>query len=233
MGKYIFLILFGGTFLGGGLLLAFFVSPDTREEATNIEGLPGQQYVEFAGLYPGTEVAVTGTLRDNPTLSGDRVADYELVAYEIEEWDVSTDTDGNVSSKWVSISRNIPILTIQFEDAMLPIHAEQQQPQLSGDLHEFIEEASGSFGRSSAQYDGQGLYEGSLRIQGLRNNDLVTVIGDKADDGGVVPDRIHSGTHTDLINELRQQAQIMQIGGGIFAVIGAVVLIGTAVYALK
>lgn len=229
MGKYLVSILFGGVFLGVGLLFALVISGNTREEATKIEGLPGQQYAEFVGLYPGAEVAVTGMLLNNPVLSDNPVAGYELVAYEIDEWNVTG--DDNNTGNWTSKLRNIPLLSMQFEDLILPIHAEQNRPNLSGSLHTFIEEET--YDNDWARYNGNRLYEGSLRIQGLRNSDLVTVVGDKADDGGIIPDRIHNGTHTDLVEYLREGVQIMQIVGGVFVVIGAVVLIGTAVYALK
>jgi hypothetical protein len=89
--------------------------------------------------------------------------------------------------------------------------------KMSGDLHEFLEEAIWG---EWATYNGSPLAEGSIRIQGVRNRDLVTVVGYKTGAGDLRPERLHGGDRVSLENLLRTDIKVLRIVGSVLLILG-------------
>ena len=221
--------LIGLTFLLVGGALFGIVAPKQAGEGRRIARLPLLDAREYALATPGTLVAITGVLRDNEPRTL-----YELVAYRVDEWRVNRedkeesdldDLNNDPGGWWRTIQVVIPSLTVAVDGGTVRTAAVGGVP-LNGAVHEFIEPAYG-WGRL-ARYQGEWLEEGSLRIQGLRNGDLVTVVGNKRTDGSLEPTRLFAGDREALVAHLHDTAQGATIAGVILALIGALLLGGLA-----
>ena len=219
-------LIIGSIFLGMALYLWLVAAPDQDNEASHIEGLPGTSLAQYTDLPAGTEVAIRVMLVNNMTLTDDfyDVRTYELVAYKVDEWNVTTDSEGDESGKWHTISHNIPSLTFQFEDAQYTLIREQRGAGLSfsGDLYEFLQRSASG---KEASYDGEKLRDGSHRIRGFRDGDTVTVVGTRTAQGDVIPTRLHGGDRQSLVDDIRGEAHQARLVGGLFGCVGGVMLL--------
>lgn len=213
-------------FLGFGALLAFVLSPQQAMEWRRIEGLPELDAAAYAAATVGAEVALTGTLTDNPTLGSDG-----LVAYIREQWDVepadkSDDSSSNDQPKgsWDTIETNVPVLTIAINGGNIKTIT-VSSANLGGNMRETaIKQGTGS---EKASYNGQQLPEGSTRMRGFSNGDVVTVVGHKASTGGLTPARIFGGDRVQLIENIRSGARTMfAIGIGMMICSPIVLILG-------
>jgi hypothetical protein len=200
-----------------GLFVAFVISPQQGADWKRIEALPDQTTASFASLPTGAEAVVTGTLVDNAEQNS-----YNHVAYTVETWDVTEPTAEETLYKgnWKRIEVHLPALTISVDGGEISTAADSTAT-FSGALHEEIEEGQGGF---AAEYNGRKLKDGSLRIRGVSNGDLVTVIGKKDGSGSLIPERLYAGSHAQLVNDIRTSSQAA-FGAGILMMVCAPVVL--------
>lgn len=210
-------------FLISGAAMAFWLSPQQALEWRRIEGLPELDAVAYAAVTTGEDVAVTGTLIDNPTQTEEG-----LVAYIQEEWDVSTpsssdsDSDSEPSGSWKTIDTVVPALTLSVAGGSIKTVA-ASSVNLGGDMHATaIKRGRGS---EQADYEGQLLPEGSTRMQGFTNGDLVTVVGKKASTGDLIPDRLFGGDRVQLVENIRSSARTLFTIGIVMMICSPLVLV--------
>jgi hypothetical protein len=226
IGGVIAAVLGGICFFGMGGFFAFFLSPQQAVEWRRIEALPELTAATYGTTASRADVAVTGKLKGNTAIGQDG-----LVAYVVEQWDVTTpssssssssSSDNKPSGSWKRIETHLPALSIALPDGTVKT-TETSSAAISGSLHEFIKQGTGS---QKATYNNQSLPEGSLRTQGFTDGDLITAVGKKGADGGLQPDHLYAGDRAGLVNEIRTGAQIMFWVGLAMMACSPVVLIG-------
>ncbi|MBN1430359.1 MAG: hypothetical protein JXB07_18460 [Anaerolineae bacterium] len=212
-------------FLVGGAALAFWLSPQQAMEWRRIEGLPELDAAGYTAVSTGDDVAITGTLVDNPSQTDDG-----LVAYIQERWDVSrpssSDNDSNSrpTGSWTTIETVIPALTISIAGGNIKTVA-ASSGSLGGAMHQSAIKQGTS--TEKAEYEGRQLPEGSTRLRGFNNGDLVTVVGKKASTGDLIPDRLFGGDRVQLVENIRSGARVMfAIGIGMMICSPIVLVLG-------
>lgn len=194
-------------FLAFGALFAFVLSPQQAMEWRRIEGLPELDAASYTATAIGAEAVLTGTLADNPDQSDG------LVAYVKEQWEVTpaNKTDDSSSNdkptgSWTTVETTVPALTLAVNGGTVKTIA-VSSANLGGNMHETaIKQGRGS---EKADYSGQQLPEGSTRMRGFSNGDLVTVVGHKASTGDLTPNRIFGGDRVQLVENIRSGARTM------------------------
>ena len=203
-----------------GAILAFVVSPQQALEWRRIQNLPQLDAASFAAADSGDEVAITGRLENNQTLTEDG-----MVAYFREEWVVelpdSDDDDSEPSGSWTTIEEVVPVLMIEISGGTLMTLA-ADSPRFDGKLHLLLEPGSGV---ESADYESRQMAEGSMRTQGFKDGDLLTVIGDKASTGDLIPRRLYGGDRVSLVNDIRSGARAVFFGGIAMMICAPIVLV--------
>lgn len=204
-----------------GAIMAFVISPQQAVEWRRIQNLPELDAGGVAAAAAGEKLAVTGILEDNPTLN-----DEGLVLYRHERWEVTppdpTDSeDTTPDGSWKLVEQNIPVLAIQISGGSISTLPDDSA-MLGGQMHEWLTEGPGPLEASTG---GQQLPDGSERIQGFRNGDLVTITGQKASTGGIVPDRIFGGDRVQLVEDIRGQARAALIMGVGMMICAPIVLV--------
>ncbi|MBN1120480.1 MAG: hypothetical protein JXJ17_05340 [Anaerolineae bacterium] len=204
---------------GMGIFLAFVMSSQQEAEYQRIEALPEQTAASFANLSTGADALITGTLEDNPEKNA-----YGHVAYTVETWDVTEPTDEETLYKgnWRRIEVQLPALTVSVDGDEIGTAADSTAT-FGGALHEEIEEGQGGF---AAEYNGRSLKDGSLRIRGVSNGDLVTLIGHKDGSGRLVPEKLYVGSRSQLINDIQTSSKAALWAGILMMVCSPVVLVG-------
>ncbi|HNB52036.1 MAG TPA: hypothetical protein PK530_08845 [Anaerolineales bacterium] len=191
-----------------GAAFTFYFAPQQALEANRISNLPQMDAGYVVSANPGTEILITGVLANNPAL----LADSNLVAYELERWDVTppnNDNDTTPDGSWESVETVIPNLTLEANGQNLTILA-ANTASLSGALHEEIVRGDGF---ETASYNGENLPEGSLRYQGFFNGDLTTVLGQKASTEGIVPAKLYAGDRVAFEQSEKDAAKWMLVAG--------------------
>ncbi len=205
-----------------GALFTFYLAPQQALEANRIGNLPQMDASYVAAAAPGADILVTGSLVDNPPIS----ADSQLVAYELEEWEVtqpSADSeDTTPDGSWSTVEYAAPDLALSVNGQTLQVLAAASL-SFSGNLHEELVVGDGV---ETADYDGQPLPEGSLRYSGFYNGDLVTVLGTRATTGGVIPEKLYGGDRVAFEESEKDAATGLLIAGVVMLVCAPVVLIG-------
>lgn len=206
-------------FLICGALLAFVISPQQALEWRRIQALPELDAASLAATASGEEVAITGILSGNEELTGDG-----LVAYKREQWKVKPpdDEDDTASGSWEVIERVVPALAVDIRGGTVSTIPDDSA-SLSGSTHDTLERGSGT---QTASYEGEQLPDGSVRTQGFKNGDLVTVIGRKATTGGIVPDRVFGGDRVQLVDSIRSGARAAFLFGIGMMICAPLVLVG-------
>jgi hypothetical protein len=200
-------------FLTMGAALTFWVAPRVGEESQEISHLPELDLAAYRATAPGTRVAVTGVLQDNEEFSGGYVA----VARTIWMLSPEDDTEG----VWRDMGTYVPHLTVAIEGGTITTDR-GVGVLLTGAMHE--ETILPDSGTPSE--DGEPV-EGTIQARGLRNGDLVTIIGVKTDTGELLPDEVYGGSREEMIVERRQPSQVWLVIGPalmVFAVIIGVLL---------
>lgn len=209
-------------FLGCGLIFTFYVAPRQKVQAYRIQNLPLINAADVGAAVPGADLLITGRLQNNATLDNG-----QFVAYELDIWEVTLpssddDSDSEPSGSWSSESQAVPDLNLDLGGQAVQI-LHNDQAQLSGPLHELIIEGTGS---NQARYNGKWLPEGSLRYQGLFDDDLVTVLGAKAASGGLIPEEYFAGDRVAFEKYQHDQAKGFLIAGICMIVLAPIVLVG-------
>ena len=210
--------------LACGALLVLVLSPQQAMLARRIERLPDLDAAAVGAAQTGRELLVTGHLQDNEI-----VDEGGFVAYTLEEWvvtpptpDADGDDDGEAKGSWKTTERVVPDLTLNVEGQTVSI-LRTDNVRMSGPLHE---ELIHSDGWQEAKYDGEWLPEGSLRIRGLFNGDLVTVLGKKASSDGVIPDEMYAGDRVAFADSKHRAARGLLIGGICMIGLAPAILVG-------
>lgn len=194
-----------------GALMAFVLAPQQALESSRIEGLPQLNAQTYAQTAAGADVAITGTLQGNEKLTTDG-----LVAYYRDRWDVtqssatsSSDSKPTYQGAWKRIETKAPPLAIAISGGTVHTLA-ADQPTFGGALKESIKQGSGSL---SAEYNGESLPDGTIRTAGFTDGSLITVVGQKASTGDILPQRLFAGDRVALVADIRNTAQGLFVFG--------------------
>ena len=193
-----------------GGILAFVVSPQQAVEWRRIQNAPEIDAAAYAALDTGEEAVITGTLTDNPVLTDG------FVAYEVDEWVIERDTNSEgtpeIDGEWQRIEINIPALRLSIDGGTIQT-VNVDNARIGGRMGEVINE-------SDSSQRVEGIPEGSIRIQGYENGDLVTLVGQKASTGDFIPDRFFGGDRVELVEDIRSGARIA-FAIGVLMIVGA------------
>jgi hypothetical protein len=205
-----------------GLLAIFVFAPGQALEARRIATTPPMDAAALAAAAPGAIVLISGVLRGNPPLVAG------LVAYTEQVWEVTVtevEDDRSARGAWsTQPTKVVPALTLDVAGAQVPLQ-EVSSVRLSGDL---LREAivRGPEEAETATYEGERLPDGSRRYRGLADGDLVTVLGQKAAAGGVLPEQIFAGDRVAFEASQRDSASAILNMGICALVMAPVALIG-------
>lgn len=206
-----------------GLLAIFVSAPGQALEARRIAGMP-QMDAAVAAAAPGDHVLISGVLIDNPPINPDS----RLVAYTEEVWEVTVtevDDDRSVRGAWSTPATTVvPALTLDMDGTRVAVR-EAGSVRLSGALLR-EELVRGPDTAEAATFEEERLPDGSRRYRGLADGDLVTVLGQKAAAGGVLPEQIFAGDRVAFEESQRQSASAILNMGICAIVLAPVVLIG-------
>ncbi len=206
---------------GVGSILTFSAAPRAAAEQARLADLEPLDAVDVAALPEGAAVIASGILRDNPVATR-----YELVAHSVDRWVVDTEDDGDEVGSWFVEELEIPSLALETTGGQIRTAAAQTRI-LAGSLHEFLEPSDETL---TAPYDSRDLPDGSRRVLGLRNGDLVTVVGVKGRTGATIqPESLFAGGYESLVAERAANARALRIVGVIILAVGLAV-VGAAVY---
>ena len=210
--------------LGCGLLFILFLAPRQKLEARRIEKMPIMDANIVESMKPGEDVLFTGRLQNNPEI----VEGQKFIAYTLEVWDVTVpeydpeNPDGEPSGDWDLIEEQFPDLIINVDGKEVKVLS-TNLVTINGPIHEIL--LSSDRGEQ-AKYDGEWLREGSQRYWGFYNGDLITVLGQKAASGGVVPDEYFAGDRVSFVESKHEAAKFMLIAGVAMIVCSPVALVG-------
>jgi hypothetical protein len=215
-----------------GASLAFVLAPRQALEARHVERLPEMVAEDVAAAEPGDEVLITGRLEDNPV-----IAEGRFVAYTRDTWQVTVPTPssqadsqgGKPTGQWKTVERVVPDLTLSVNGRTVEI-LRARGAAMSGPLHERLDRAYFSY--REAEYHGEMLAEGSERLRGFHNGDLVTVLGVRASGGGVIPDELFAGDRVAFVEGEKKAAQGLLICGLCMMGVAPIVVVGGIVSAL-
>ena len=215
-----------------GALLAFALAPKQALETRRIEQLPEMAAEDVAIAASGDDILITGRLEDNPVITEGR-----FVAYVRETWRVTVPTPGSQTNgqsgeptgKWETEERIVPDLTLNVDGREVKI-LQANSVTMSGPLDERVIHAYGFY--RSAKYKGEMLAEGSERVRGFHNGDLITVLGAKASSGGVIPDELFAGDRVAFVKQKKSAARGLLVCGLCMMGLAPIVAVGGIVSAL-
>jgi hypothetical protein len=199
----------------GGAAITFLIAPRQERDRQRIERHPELDASSYADTSIGEFIVITGQLQNNRTMTR-----HELVAYRVDEWDVISDGDDGYQGSWHTVEANVPSLSLAVNGGVISTAA-VATVAMGGRVHEFIEPAESGW---QALYAGDSLTDGSLRTQGFRNRDVVTVVGRKTATGELLPDRLYAGGRDDLVRDLGLNVRVLRIVGIAIIASGALLL---------
>jgi len=211
-----------------GGLTAFGFAPAQAIQAYRISRMPVTDDVaQVAAAATGEELLFTGVLMDNAPLL-DR-----FVAYSAEEWKVTIPPDeargsSEPAGHWESAETVIPALTLDLHGQPVSLQ-ETGSARLSGTLHTQVVKGDSSL---QAEHEGELLPDGTRRYRGFFDGDLVTVLGRKSADGGVLPEHLFGGDRAQFEESQRQAASGLFMGGLCMMAFAPLLLIGGLLWAL-
>jgi hypothetical protein len=192
-----------------GAALAFLLSPQQAALARKIERMPDMDAAAVSAAQAGAQILVTGHLEGNRVLDEGGFVAYTLQEWEVTPPDADDDEDEEPDGTWKTRERIAPDLNLVVGDQDVQI-LRADGVSMSGPLHEDLIYGTGW---EEAKYEGEWLPEGSLRIRGFLNGDLVTVWGKRASSGRVIPDELYAGDRVAFADSKRKAAQGLLIGG--------------------
>lgn len=214
-----------------GALMTFVLSPAQAFQAFRISQLPLMDAQDIQSAAPGDTLLFTATLTDNAPLQGE----IDLVAYSVEEWRVTLPSNSGrgsdspkPSGRWEMVETVVPELTVERDRQMVSLHR-AKGVRLSGALHEKVIKSDNPL---QAMDRNELLPAGTRRYRGLANGDLVTVLGKKASDGGVIPDHLFAGDRVAFEESQRQAAQGLFSAGLCAMAMAPLVLLGGLLFAI-
>jgi hypothetical protein len=208
-----------------GAFMALVVAPRQALQAGRVARLPLADAAAVAAAGPGEDLLVTGVLEGNTPLLAEGPP---LVVYAEERWVVTVpggedgEGSGEPFGRWQSQVVRVPALTLAVGGEPVRIEA-TSGARLSGALHETVVRAED--GLEARDPDGQVLANGSQRYRGMTDGDWVTVLGEKGQEGGVVPEHLFAGDRAAFAESQRQAASGLWYSGLASMVAAPVVLI--------
>ena len=205
-----------------GTFLTFVMAPRQAIEANRVGNLPQMDAASVAAAAAGDDVLITGSLVDNEI-----VDEGGYVAYELYEWvvtlpDADDDEESQPRGSWNLVETVAPDLNLDVNGSTLLILA-SASPNFGGNLHE---EIIAGEGLEQAEYEDELLPEDSLRLEGLFNGDLLTVLGSKGSTGGIVPVDLFAGDRVAFEQSEVDAAKGLLFAGICFMVFAPIVLVG-------
>jgi hypothetical protein len=179
----------------------------TERYQRRIESLPVVDAAAFQAIDPGQDVIITGILDGNTSPSG-------LVAYARERYEVSYSepdeySDGGYRGRWQELDQTVPGLTIRVDDKevnTVPVSS----ARMGGRQHsQIIKRGAGR------RADGGDIPEGSIRVVGYRNGDVVTFVGQRDADGRLIPERLYGGTCAQFLESVQFSGLWILVGIGL------------------
>ena len=198
-----------GIFLGFvfgllGYFLSFVASPGSAQNATVLESTFISDLASLEALPPETVVALEGTLEGNPELDENGLVAYVL--HRLVERPATSDSDA-VRNRWEYVESNFALLHLEIPGGSILMTAPGTIAAISGDPTEVIDTSTEFVGRPATfNYNGQQLATGARRISGLRNGDLVSVIGTRTGSGDLFLSQIHAGDRASFQAALEEQS---------------------------
>jgi hypothetical protein len=218
---WMLLVLLGVGLIGGSLFGYFVIAENQDREAESVKNLPVLSYTQYLDQPAGTRVMLTGTLSENGIVHDEHYPDmdqYGLVAYVLERWDVVVSNEGSDTGRWNIKEWHVPSLRMDYGDGTVVIDRPEPTAKLdiTGMLHTHrVLDGTGS-------HTVKGIREGTLDVQGLKNGDLVTVLGTINANGAIVSQQIHAGSRAQLVALFNEKGTVTRyvciclIGLGIF-----------------
>ncbi len=214
-------------FAACGALLTFVLSPHQALEARRIERLSDMTAADVAAAAPGDDILITGRLEDNAVTYAD-----SFVAYTRQVWRVTASTpddqNGGFTGEWETVERVVPDVALNANGSAIRI-LRTGDVTLSGPLHERLWRAES---HRQAKHNGELLPEGSERVRGFYNGDLVTALGSKASTEGVIPEELFAGDRVAFVEHKKSAAQALLIFGLCMMGLAPIVLVGGVLSAL-
>jgi len=200
-------------FLAFGAALVFYFGPQLAQETQRIGDLTELDVASFRATPADQDVLITGVLEDNRKRTSDG-----LVAYARERWDVEYDSEDGYEGSWKTIETVLPELTVSVDGGQVRT-VSVESATMGGHRHSQIVEYGG--GKQKAN----GIPEGSIRVIGYKNEDQITIVGQKTAKGHLLPDRLHGGDRAHLLKELETGLWFTSICGvGMILVAPAILL---------
>jgi hypothetical protein len=142
--------------------------------------------------------------------------------WEVTEADDDPDSPNQEpDGEWKTLERVVPVLTVEVNVVSIRT-VQADDAYINGPVHEMIQRAAGS---RSAKYMGDWLSEGSRRVRGFYNGDLVTVWGQKASSGGIIPKELFAGDRVTFIESQHATAKGLLIAGISMMVCSPIVMV--------
>jgi hypothetical protein len=191
------------------------------EEAEMINNLPVINYADFVEVASGSLIAITGRLQPVGEVSRPE----DLIVYYEQTWNVEDNDEDDWTGQWETYTFAIPNFMVELSSGSIPvIGVDRTIIELPTHTVIVAEPKTGIVVN--------GITEGTMRQQGFRGNDLITVVGNKNQDG-LVPSRITGGSREDLLTHLTYRASGLRIAAIIFGLIGLVLIFIAARNLLK
>jgi hypothetical protein len=221
---FILLACLGILFILLALFAGVFQVNRTLNEAGMVQGLPELNLQKLQETAAGAAVLITGSLEAN----GQQADVGDLLIYLAEEWYVRyNDSEGSEGweGSWCKLETVVPACAVVLADGSVTLDA-GQDTVIDNPLHEF----KSFVPRNAREVDG--VKEGSIRHQGFKAGDEVTIIGTKSA-AGIIPSLIFGGDRQALEQSFTYRVSGLRLTGVIFALVGIGLLITSFVLQRK
>lgn len=190
-------------------------------EAEMINNLPVIDYADYLEAASGSLIAITGILQPVGEVSRPE----DLIVYYEQTWNVDSDDEDDWTGQWETYTFAIPNFVVELSPGSIPVIG-VDRTIIELPIHTII------VSEPKTGVVVNGITEGTMRQQGFRGNDLLTIIGNKSKDG-LVPSRISGGSREDLLTHLSYRASGLRIAAIVFGSIGLILIFIAARNLLK
>jgi hypothetical protein len=203
-----------------GVIMTFVMAPGQGLKARRIANLPQMDAQSVQNAAIGDDVLVSGILRSDTV---------GWVAFVTDEWQVSepaeSSEDSEPSGSWRNSQTAVSDMVIEVNQQDIDILA-SSSASIRGPLPEELIFPSDETGLLQAEYDGEFIPEGTVRVRGFEGGDLMTVLGTKASTGGIVPDELYFGDRVAFEESEANAARGLLIAGICFMVLAPLIFFG-------
>ena len=198
------------------LIISAFAGLDqlkkAKGEAKIISDLPVIDYADYNNAESGSLIAITGMLQSVSEVSRPD----DLIVYYEQTWNVDYDDEDDLTGQWDTYTFVISNFMVELSSGSITV-LEVDRTILDRPINTVIV----SEPKTGAVVNG--ITAGTMRQQGFKSNDLITVIGNKSKDG-LVPSRISGGSREDLLTHLSYRASGLRITAIVFGVMGLILI---------